>query len=99
MDSVLLKKINGKKTSDGAKTRSLKNWLFLFLWIAGLIFFMQILAPLVTDSIAPVRAMAEYIERSGIDAGAIYYSEVEEVSRSEQMIKNSLIFISENDMN
>ena len=58
----------------------------LILWI--LIF---VIAPHYEKS-KYIKPLAQYIEESGIDAGAIYYTEVDEVAEADLMIRDTFRF-------
>lgn len=69
-----------------------KKWLTLFGWLALLWFFIFIAAPWLQSKNAFMRQLGNYIEASGIDAGAIYYTEVEEVGEADLAIRNTFRF-------
>jgi len=80
-----------KKREDGHVCPSslLSKWLRLILaalltW--ALIF---VIAPWIQKS-PSVKPLAEFIEESGIDASALYYTEVEEASEAELNMKNTI---------
>ena len=72
--------------------RQALNWLKLLFWIAGILFFTYGLAPWMQDKSKSIRTLSTYIDESGIDAGAIYYTEVEEVGEADLMIRDTFRF-------
>ena len=70
----------------------LKRWLALLLSVAALLGFVFGLAPWFRERVDSVNQLAGYIDASGIDAGAVYYTEVEEVSDADLMIRDTFRF-------
>ena len=68
------------------------NWLKLLSWIAGILFFTYGLAPWMQGKSEAIQTLSTYIDQSGIDAGAIYYTEVEEVGEADLMIRDTFRF-------
>ena len=85
MDIAINHKLN--KTLDGHKRPSgaVRKWLGLFLGFFLVWIFMFIIAPAIekTDAVKP---FAQFIEDSGIDAGALYYTEIEETAEAEMYL-------------
>ena len=69
----------------------LKRWLHLGIWLLCLWLFIFVLAPLM-QQIPAVNTLSRYIKESGIDAGALYYTEVDEVGESDLAVRNTLRF-------
>jgi hypothetical protein len=68
------------------------NWLKLLLWVVGILLFTYGLAPWMQDKSQAIQTLSTYIDESGIDAGAIYYTEVEEVGEADLMIRDTFRF-------
>ncbi|GAB4334438.1 MAG: hypothetical protein Kow0089_03660 [Desulfobulbaceae bacterium] len=82
-------KHNGSQASPsrrGGGWPALAACLFL-LWA-----FAFILAPWLQNRSETIRTLSDYIESSGIDAGAIYYTEVAEVGEADLMIRDTFRF-------
>lgn len=84
-------------TQDKNKERSgpakaLKGWIHLIIWLLCIWGFMFLLAPMIQKMVPAVNTLSHYITESGIDAGAIYYTEVEEVGEADQGIRNTFRF-------
>lgn len=67
------------------------GWLKLVCWLLLIWFFIFVAAPTL-KKIPAINTLATYIDRSGIDAGAIYYTEVEEVGQADLAIRNTFRF-------
>lgn len=81
-----------KKADDySSPSGVIKRWLHLAMWLAFIWIFVFILGPMM-QKIPAVGILGNYIKESGIDAGAIYYTEVEEVGESDQAIRNTFRF-------
>ena len=74
-----------------------RGWGKLFIWLGLLWAFIFVLAPLLLNNIPALKQLANYIEASGIDAGAIYYTEVEEVGDADLGIRNTFRFYLDKD--
>lgn len=75
--------------APGRKTR---GWLALLAWLLALWTFAFVFAPWLQGRSNSIRTLSDYIEASGIDAGAIYYTEVEEVGDADLVIRNTFRF-------
>ena len=69
-----------------------KRWGLLLLWVFLVWSFIYALCPLLQRNNSTIRQLSTYIEESGIDAGAIYYTEVEEVGDADLAIRNTFRF-------
>lgn len=67
----------------------LKKWVYLFTCFFLIWVFIFIIAPYV-EKLPVVKPIAEFIENSGIDAGALYYTEVEEAGVAELNMYNTV---------
>jgi hypothetical protein len=70
---------------------AVRRWLlciscFILLWA-----FMFVIAPWL-QRVPMINQLAKYIEESGIEAGAIYYTEVKEVSEAEANMRDTLMY-------
>ncbi|MBW2467547.1 MAG: hypothetical protein JRF02_09620 [Deltaproteobacteria bacterium] len=70
----------------------LKNWIRFLGSLLLIIFFVFIFAPWLQKKVPAIDTLGKYITESGIDAGAIYYTEVEEVAEGDQGIRNTFRF-------
>lgn len=70
---------------------SLKRWIHFIIWLLCIWVFVFILAPFM-QKIPAVDTLSRYIKESGIDAGALYYTEVEEVGESDLAVRNTFRF-------
>ena len=84
---TMAKKVEGQPRPSGV----VKRWMHLALWLLLLWAFIFVVGP-IAQKIPAVGILANYIKESGIDAGAIYYTEVDEVGESDQAIRNTLRF-------
>jgi hypothetical protein len=67
----------------------LKAWLKLGLGVALLLFFMYVVGPFL-DTLPGIKPVTRFIDDSGINAPAFYYTGVEEVGDAVVSIRNSL---------
>ena len=70
------------------KPPSLGGWPGLILGLALLLLFIFVIVPFWND-LPGVKPLADYIEESGIDAGALYYTEVEETGEAETHMRTT----------
>lgn len=70
----------------------LKNWLRFLCCLLLIMFFIFTVAPWLQKKVPAIKTLGRYITESGIDAGAIYYTEVEEVGEGDQGIRNTFRF-------
>lgn len=70
----------------------IRKWGGFFLCMFLLWFFMFVFAPWLAKNNEYVGTLGKYIRESGIDAGAVYYTEVEEVGDADQMIRDTFRF-------
>jgi len=71
-----------------APPAGVRPWLGLALGLALLVFFIFVAAPWI-NKLPMVRPLAEYIEKTGMDAGALYYTEVEETGEAEMHMRET----------
>ncbi len=67
----------------------LKSWLKLCLGVAVLLFLIYVVGPFV-DDLPGIKPIASFVDDSGINAAAFYYTGVEEVGDAVVSIRNSL---------
>ena len=67
----------------------LKSWLKLFAGVAVLLFLFYVVGPFL-DSLPGIKPVADFVDDSGINAAAFYYTGVEEVGDAVISIRNSL---------
>jgi hypothetical protein len=79
---------------DGQKRLSslMGTWGGLFLYMFLIWAFIFIIAPWIQE-LPSVKPLAEFIEESGIDASALYYTEVEEASEAELHMRSTINFL------
>jgi hypothetical protein len=66
----------------------LNRWLLCLLGFFTIWVFMFVVGPFLAKS-SWIKPLADFIEESGIDAGAIYYTEVEEVGEAEMNMRGT----------
>ncbi len=70
-----------------------KHWAIRYGYLAGSIVlvavFMFVAAPALSH-VTGIRPMAVFIEESGIDAGALYYTDIEVFSEAEVNMQNTM---------
>ena len=83
-----------KGLRDHESMRAFKKWAALAASIFVLWLFLFVIGPffLKTPAIAP---LADFIEERGIDAGALYYTDIEEFSEAEINMKNTMFYTPE----
>jgi hypothetical protein len=69
-----------------------RGWAALLAWLLVIWAFAFVFAPWLQNNSAAVRTLANYIKASGIDASAIYYTEVDEVGEADLMIRDTFRF-------
>ena len=87
-----MRQISRIHQSQESKYFRLKQWFYLCIWFLGIFIFIFGIAPWLQVHISSVNQLSAFIRESGIDAGAIYYTEVEEVSRSDRLMRNTFDF-------
>lgn len=77
-------------TSEKSKQlgQTFRGWARLLFCALLICIFMFVLAPLL-QRLSMVNALAKYIEDSGIDASALYYTGVEETAEAEMYLHNA----------
>lgn len=82
---------NTNSGPDGRQRPSgiLRRWSALLLGIVLVWLFMFVIAPWIQKS-PSVKPLADFIEESGIDASALFYTEVEEASEAELYMRSTL---------
>jgi hypothetical protein len=70
---------------------ALKRWGALLLGLFVIWLFVFVLAPRVAEHDA-VRPLVQFVEESGIDAGALYYTETKETGDAENYLRNSFLY-------
>ncbi len=66
-----------------------KEWMLFLFSILIIICFIFILGPLL-DQLPLLKPIVQFIEENDIDAGALYYTEIEEFSTAEINMKNTM---------
>jgi len=73
----------------GDPSGTLGKWAALAAGIAVIWAFVFVIAPALQKN-DMVRPMAEYVRESGIDASALYYTEVQETGEAEMYLRDAL---------
>lgn len=71
---------------------AIRRWAAFFAGLFFIWLFMFVLAPWLQGSPA-VRPLARFIAERGIDASALYYTEVEEASLAETHMRNTILYM------
>ena len=72
-----------------ARRSRASRWLALLFSLAAIWAFIFVLAPL-AERFEPIGEICDAVRKSGIDASALYYTEVPECANAERMIRHSL---------
>ncbi len=66
----------------------------LRLWVTFMLILLFIfyVAPLMTR-LPMLRSLTDFIEERGIDAGALYYTELEEFAEAEAQMSNTMVYM------
>jgi hypothetical protein len=70
----------------------IKNFAFLIFSIAVILSFLIYAAP-VMDDLPAVKPIINFIDEQGINAGAFYYTDIEEFSIAELNMKNTIDYL------
>ena len=71
--------------------KRIKDYIYLVISVATVFAFVMYIAP-EADKISEVKPLVYFIDEQGINAGAIYYSDIEEFSVAEINMKNTMIY-------
>ena len=82
---IMLNKLDGKNRV----LQKIKDYLYLIISISIVIVFVLFLAPCI-DDVPYVKPLTNFIDDREIDAGAIYYTDIEEFSVAEINMKNTI---------
>lgn len=74
------------------KVKRAKSYLYLFTIICCLLGVVIYIAP-VMDDISAVEPLVNFIDERGIDAGALYYTDIQEFSTAEINMQNTMEFL------
>lgn len=90
----IMVKQDRSRTGDGRKRPSplLRKWATLLISFFLVWLFAFVVAPWM-QRVSSVKQMADYIERSGINASAFYYTDVEEVSDAYLNIRSTFEYL------
>ena len=72
-------------------SEKVKRWLYLFVGIGCILIFVFRIAPWLAERPA-IKPMVEFVEKSGIDASALYYTEVEESGDAGTHMRNTMAY-------
>ena len=84
--------INTPKFNDQTDGK-MKGITYLLLSIMIVMFFVFVLAPGI-DNVPRVKPLINFIDEHQIDAGALYYTDIEEFSIAELNMKNTIVYSS-----
>jgi len=74
----------------------LKSWFKLCIGVAVLFFLFYVVGPFL-DNLPGIKPVVDFVDDSGINAAAFYYTGVEEVADSVVYIRNSLEYPPKNE--
>lgn len=86
-----MKQINNKPKLKNQIDGRMKGISYLLLSIILVLFFVFILAPNI-DNVPRVKPLINFIDEHQIDAGALYYTDIEEFSIAELNMKNTIVY-------
>ena len=69
-----------------------KSYLYLILCLSFIIIFVLYIAPCI-DDLQYVKPLTTFIDERQINAGALYYTEIEEFSIAEINVKNTIDYL------
>jgi hypothetical protein len=83
-----------KRLGDGLLSPSpaVRNWIALLAGVLIVWLFMFVIAPWV-QTLPAIKPLATFIEETGIDASALYYTEVEEASEAELNMRTTMEYL------
>jgi hypothetical protein len=84
---------NNERSGPSGPSRILIKWSFLLLGIAAIILFVSIIAPAV-GQMSRIRVAVTELRESDIEAGAYFYTNVEQVKDAELYISHTFQFSS-----
>ena len=77
--------------SSGGPPGALRRWAGLIAGLGLIWAFVFLIAPALQRT-EMVRPLAQYVRESGIDASALYYTEVQETGEAEMSIRDALAY-------
>ena len=80
---------HGGGSEPRSRPSRIGGWVGLFLGLASIWAFIFHLAPWL-EGFEPIGKVCEAVRESGIEAGAYYYTDVEECAHAERFLRNSL---------
>ncbi len=86
---------HGQVTEAAGRKRpagNLKRIGLLFGCLFLVWFFIFVFAPWLEERTPSIQRLGKYIDESGISAGALYYTEVEEVGEADLAVRNTFRF-------
>ncbi len=81
-----------KPSGKNRMLNKIKDYLYLLVWISVVTVFVLFLAPCI-DDVPHIKPLINFIDESEIDAGALYYTDIEEFSVAEINMKNTMDYI------
>ena len=69
-----------------------KQWMSLLFWLSLIPLFMFVVGPM-GEKLPLVRPVAQFIEERGIDAGAVYYTDIEQFSVAAIQMENTMDYL------
>jgi hypothetical protein len=92
MEIAVSRKIERKLDGHHSPSNSILRWIALLLCFSLVWVFMFVIAPWI-ETFPMVKPLTEFIEESGIDASALYYTEVEEASEAELNMRSTMEYL------
>ena len=87
-----MKQTNKKMNIKATINRKIKGYSYLFLSIMLVMIFVFVLAPGI-DDVPHVKPLINFIDKREIDAGALFYTDIEEFSVAEINMKNTIEYL------
>ena len=88
-----MKQQNNELWIKDKTSERIKGFTYLLLSIMIVMFFVFVLAPGI-DNVPRVKPLINFIDEHQIDAGALYYTDIEEFSIAELNMKNTIVYSS-----
>ena len=87
-----MKQTNTKLDLEKTLAGRIKGYTYLFLSIMLVMIFVFVLAPRI-DDVPHVKPLIHFIDEREIDAGALFYTDIEEFSVAEINMKNTMEYL------
>ena len=77
------------RDSNGRTLPMLRKWVALMTWLVAVWAFVFLLAPWLQQHAAPLQTLGNFVRDTGIEASALYYTEVAETSEAELVLRST----------